>query len=84
MKNSFKVSYMTTLPKEGNAPRITITGGEPHTYKVYVYKQILTKPEGFELVTSGTCETNKTYIPVLPQYVIPWVIRIHDENDERV
>ena len=34
MKNSFKVSFVTTLPKEANAPRVTITGNEDKTYKV--------------------------------------------------
>ena len=54
MKNSFKVSYVTTLPKEANAPRVTITGNEDKTYKVYFYDL-----KDKSLVSSGSCKNNE-------------------------
>ena len=35
----FKVSYVTTLPKEGNAPRVSISGKTPHKYQVEFHEK---------------------------------------------
>lgn len=76
--NSFSVSYVTTLPKEGNAPRVTILGDEPHRYLVSFYDY------GNELVSSGYCETNQSIACNSRQWYTEWFIRIEDENQEVV
>ena len=72
--NHFKVSYVTTLPKEGNAPRVTIFGDELKKYKVCFYEL------NRGLVTSGFCETNQTIIGKTKQWFTEWIIIIEDEN----
>lgn len=81
MKNNFSVSYTTTLPKEGNAPRVTITGTEQHTYRVDFCEFI---PSGMKLVSSGTCITNQTIIAKAKQWYTQWVVIIYDENNQKV
>jgi autotransporter strand-loop-strand O-heptosyltransferase len=81
MENSFKVNYITTLPKIGNAPRVSISGNDIKTYKVYFYEL----PErGFntgKLISSGTCETNNTIMANSQQWFTKWYIEVHDEMD---
>ena len=81
MKNSFRVSYVTTLPKEGNAPRVTITGIEPKKYHVSFHE---ISPQGLHLLSSGYCETNQTIIAKVHQWYTPWGIRITDETNKVV
>jgi autotransporter strand-loop-strand O-heptosyltransferase len=73
--NIFKVSYVTTLPKEGNAPRVTISGDIPHIYNVYFYEY------NVGLISSGQCQTNQTIIAKTKQWYTDWLIIITDEND---
>lgn len=79
MKNSFKVSYVTTLPKEANAPRVTITGNEDKTYKVYFYDL-----KDRSLVSSGTCKNNESIVCGERQWFTKWYIEVHDEFDMMV
>jgi autotransporter strand-loop-strand O-heptosyltransferase len=74
MKNSFKVSYVTTLPKEGNAPRVTITGNHEQTYRV-VFQ------DGELPISSGYCRNNQTIIARTKQWFTQWFIIVYDEND---
>jgi autotransporter strand-loop-strand O-heptosyltransferase len=76
--NSFKVSYVTTLPKEGNAPRLTISGDVQKTYKVGFYER------GVGLVSSGECKTNQTIICNSRQWYTNWEIIVVDENESLV
>lgn len=71
--NRFKVSYVTTLPKEGNAPRVTIIGDDIKKYKVSFYEL------NRGLVTSGFCETNQTIVGKTKQWFTEWIIIIDDE-----
>ena len=71
--NRFKVSYVTTLPKEGNAPRVTIIGDEIKKYKVSFYEL------NRGLVSSGFCETNQTIVGKTKQWFTEWIIIIDDE-----
>jgi autotransporter strand-loop-strand O-heptosyltransferase len=73
--NSFKVSYVTTLPKEGNAPRLTITGDVQKTYKVAFYER------GVGMISSGECKTNQTIICNSRQWYTNWEIIVVDENE---
>jgi autotransporter strand-loop-strand O-heptosyltransferase len=72
--NSFKVNYVTTLPKEGNAPRVTINGDAPHKYSVKFYDK------NIGLISSGYCETNQTIIAKTKQWYTEWVIVVEDSN----
>jgi hypothetical protein len=76
--NSFKVSYVTTLPKEGNAPRVTISGNVPHKYFVKFYDRAK------DLISSGYCETNQTIIARAKQWFTQWVVIIEDETGKVV
>lgn len=77
MENSFRVNYVTTLPKEGNAPRVTITGNEEHTYKV-VFQN------GEDIISSGECKNNQTIISNSRQWFTNWFIDVYDENNKLV
>lgn len=81
MKRSFNVSYVTTLPKEGNAPRVTITGKEDEVFRVEFHEPTY---DGFTLVSSGVCRTNQTIIAKTKQWYTPWVIRIVDDCGHQV
>jgi autotransporter strand-loop-strand O-heptosyltransferase len=76
--NCFKVSYVTTLPKEGNAPRVTIIGNEPKKYHVSFYEF------NGGLISSGICETNQTIIAKAKHWFTEWVIIIDDEDGKPV
>ena len=81
--NSFKVSYATTLPKKGNAPRVTITGNEPHTYRV-TFSEVFNDFTGTNLVSQGMCQTNQTIIANAKQWFTNWIVRIFDEDNNIV
>lgn len=81
-KNSFKVSYVTTLPKEGNSPRVTITGNITHKYRVTFSESI--NDSETKLVSEGYCTNNQTIIGKTKQWFTLWVISVFDENNEMV
>jgi autotransporter strand-loop-strand O-heptosyltransferase len=81
MKNSFKVSYITTLPLEGNAPRVTITGNMPQKYMVEFYEFL---PEGMKLVSSGYCNVNQTILAKAKQWFTQWAIIVKNESGTKV
>lgn len=76
--NKFRVDYVTTLPKEGNAPRVTITGDEPMTYNVYFYEY------NKGLISSGKCDTNGTIVSNAKQWFTDWLTIITDGSDNVV
>lgn len=76
--NIFKVSYVTTLPKTGNAPRVSISGDENKTYLVEFYDY------GKGLVSSGHCSTNQVIEANARQWYTEWYISIKDENGDVV
>lgn len=81
MENSFKVSYVTTLPKEGNAPRVTITGNDIQTYKVSFHE--FTEHNSI-LISEGKCETNQTIIAKTKQWYTQWCVTVYDKNNRIV
>ena len=81
--NDFKVNYVTTLPKEGNAPRLEIKGNEKNKYNVYFFEKINSSQE-YELYTSGTCFTNQTFIGPCKQWYTNWFIQVTDMNNQIV
>ncbi len=79
--NSFNVSYVTTLPKEGNAPRVTITGTDPQTYRVIFHDVTNGRAT---LISSGECKTNQTIIAKAKQWYTLWCITVYDEQNNVV
>jgi autotransporter strand-loop-strand O-heptosyltransferase len=83
MGNTFKVSYQTSLPKEGNAPRVTITGREPQTYRVR-FSEVIDNFSTVKLVSEGYCKNNMTIIARVKQWFTIWVIDVFDESGKNV
>jgi autotransporter strand-loop-strand O-heptosyltransferase len=83
MENKIKVSYVTTLPKEGNAPRVTIIGNTPQKYKVMFY-EVLNDKSGIKLINWGLCMNNHTILGKVKQWFTTWLIRVFDESDDLV
>lgn len=81
--NEFNVNYVTTLPKEGNAPRLEIKGKNKQKYNVYFYEK-KNYNQDYQLYTSGTCLTNQTFIGPSKQWYTDWFIKVTDENDNIV
>lgn len=76
--NKFKVSYVTTLPKLGNSPSISITGDEQNTYNITVI-------DGNTFFgMTGETQTNQVCIFNGRQWYSNWVIDIKDENNNTV
>jgi autotransporter strand-loop-strand O-heptosyltransferase len=76
--NSFKVNYVTTLPKEGNAPSVAISGDIQRTYRVEFHER------GVGMISSGHCMTNQTIICSSKQWYTNWEIFVIDENEKVV
>ncbi len=76
--NKFKVDYVTTLPKEGNAPRVSIYGDLPMIYNVYFYEY------NVGLVSYGECSTGGSIIANAKQWFTDWLIIITDDKDKVV
>ncbi len=74
--NSFKVNYVTTLPKEGNAPSVTITGDIQQTYRVEFHECALGP------ISTGYCMTNQTIVCNARQWYTNWEIFIFNEKNE--
>jgi len=74
----FEVDYVTTLPKSGNAPSLTISGDENKTFLVGFYEY------GVGLISSGYCKTNQTIYSESRQWYTEWFIRVEDEEGEVV
>lgn len=81
MKNTFTVSYITTLPKEGNAPRVTIRGTDIQTYRVTFHEYI---NGDLVLVSQGKCKTNQTLIAKVKQWYTLWRVTVYDEKNQIV
>lgn len=78
--NEIKVSYVTTLPKKGNAPRIEIKGIDAQKYKILFYEKI-NNTEEYKLYVSGYCETNQIFIGPSKQWFTNWFIVVRDINN---
>jgi len=78
--NEINVNYVTTLPKLGNAPRVEIRGSVKETYKVYFYEKKNSTQE-YILYTSGTSQTNQTFIGPSKQWYTDWFIKVTDMDD---
>lgn len=76
--NTFEVSYVTTQPKIGDAPRVTINGDIEETYRVD-FKDI----DG-NVLSSGLCKTNQTIISNIRQWYVKWHILVYDSNNNLV
>ncbi len=71
--DSFEFNYKTTLPKEANAPNVTIKGDSDNEYDVIFY---VIKPDGLHHVKSFKCRTNQILYSGLNQWYSDWYIEI--------
>lgn len=81
MRNKIKVSYVTTLPKIGNAPRVSIIGNEENVYRVN-FSEI--KDGKIILLYSGYCKNNDTINSYLRQWFTNWFIEVYDSNNNLI
>ena len=71
--NTFEFNYKTTLPKEANAPSITIRGYGDDEYDILFY---ILKPNGLHHVKTFKCKTNETLFSGLNQWYTNWYIEV--------
>lgn len=77
--NEFKVSYITTLPKEANAPSVSITGDEDKNYRVF-----FVDVETSKVVSSGVCKNNQTILSNSRQWYTNWLVVVDEGLGEIV
>jgi autotransporter strand-loop-strand O-heptosyltransferase len=76
--NTFEVSYVTTQPKIGNAPRVSIKGDVEETYRVDF------KDVNGGILSSGFCKTNQTIIANIRQWYVKWHVLVYDSSNNLV
>lgn len=81
MENKIKVSYVTTLPKIGNAPRVSILGNKEETYFIKFSEK---KNNSLHLLSSGYCKNNQTIISASRQWYTEWVIEVYDSKNNLI
>ena len=69
-----KFNYKTTLPKEANAPSVTIGGSGNQDTDVTFY---IVKPEGLQKIKSIKCKTGETVYSNFTQWYTNWYITVH-------
>lgn len=81
--NKFQVSYVSTKPKEGNSPRVKITGDKHEEYKIYFHEKNL-EDFDYNIIVSGICKTNQIFIGPTKQWFGNWFIQINNSNGDIV
>lgn len=71
--NTFEFNYKTTLPKEANAPSVTINGYDDYEYEILFY---IIKPDGLRHIKTFKCKTNETLFSGLNQWYTNWYIEV--------
>ena len=75
--NYIKFNYKTTLPKEANAPSVTIGGDLLVEYDVTFY---VVKSDGMEKVKSVKCKTGETVYSNIAQWYMNWYTTVHHDG----
>lgn len=81
MWNKINVSYVTTLPKVGNAPRVSIIGNKNEEYDVKFYENL---NGNLKILSFGKCKNNQTIISASRQWYTNWVIEVYNSKNELV
>lgn len=81
MENKIKVSYVTTLPKLGNAPSISIYGDKEENYYV---KFLEKKDDRVILLSHGYCKNNNTIFSATQQWYTNWIVEVFDSRGDLV
>jgi autotransporter strand-loop-strand O-heptosyltransferase len=76
--NTFEVSYVTTQPKNGDAPMVSIYGDIEELYRVD-FQDINGK-----ILSSGNCKTNQRIIANIRQWYVKWHILVYDSANNLV
>jgi autotransporter strand-loop-strand O-heptosyltransferase len=71
--DTFEFNYKTTLPKEANAPSVTIKGYGNNEYDVLFY---IVKLNGLQHIKSFKCKTNQILYSGLNQWCSNWYIEV--------
>lgn len=71
--DTFEYSYKTTLPKEANAPNVTIKGYSDNEYDVLFY---VINQEGVQLAKALKGKPNQTITPNIVQWYVDWYIEV--------
>ena len=74
--NTIKFNYKTTLPKEANAPSVTITGDVDMIYTVHFN---ILKDNALRRIKTMKCQTNQTIYSGINQWYTNWVIEVYNE-----
>jgi autotransporter strand-loop-strand O-heptosyltransferase len=72
--NHIKFNYKTTLPKQANAPSVTIGGDLLVEYDITFY---IVKSDDIEKVKSVKCKTGETVYLNIAQWFTNWYITVH-------
>ena len=75
MQDRFEISYVTTLPKLANAPKISIFGNSNKTYRIKSYEII---NGDMVLLYDNICKVNESITFNIKQSYTEWVIDILD------
>lgn len=73
----FEFNYKTTLPKEANAPSVTIRGYSNNEYDILFY---VINQEGVQLVKTLKGKPNQTITSNIVQWCVDWYIEIRLEG----
>lgn len=73
-----KFNYKTTLPKEANAPSVTIGGDLLFEFDVTFN---IVKPEGLQKIKSVKCKTGETVYSNFVQWYTNWYITVHHNGE---
>lgn len=71
--DSFEFSYKTTLPKEGNAPSVSIKGFSDNEYDIFFYVK---NSNNLQLVKVLKGKVNQTIYVNIAQWFVNWYIEI--------
>lgn len=81
MENKISVSYVTTLPKVGNAPRVSITGNIEEEYLVKFCERSNGK---IRQLSVGKCRNKQTILSASRQWYTDWFIEVYNSKNELV
>ena len=71
--DTFEFSYKTTLPKDANAPNVTIKGYSDNEYDILFY---VVNQNGLNLTNSVKGKVNQTVTSNVVQWVVDWYIEV--------
>lgn len=87
MKDKIEVSFITTLPKIANSPKISIFGQSKTRYNIKCYEVVQTsasRDSVANLICDGYCNNNESFTTNARQWYTKWFIQIFDGDGKHV